>query len=318
MGEGGSNQSTFGRSVFVGTSSNNEQVIQALLVTAEIFLSDEPALAEAPYPGELSTWVADLMSKPIDLSLFNNQDAAPSIERQFIQESASALVDTRRPSEVEVTKRVFVEGVSSDDVRHAFAVLQGGDRDAIKALQNETVLKLQPRIGDKTPELLAVAMAQLTRIRAMRVAFLCMVLHKTHPLSLISRARTGDRRAVLDLVKMDKLFAIDSCTRSAIRNATLRTDKSFLDQLARSLRTRPKAGAKKVCRLYLYMIWSVKAKVPTLPVLQLLLDPNGTKFRTFTAFERFVERCYKDFLTIQEAASAEAPTSVKSDPSQIT
>ena len=308
MGESGSNQPTFGRSVFVGSSSGNEQLIRALLAAAEIFLSEETALAEAPYPGELSTWVADLMSKPIDLSLFNNLSAAPSIERQSIQESASAFVDARRQSEIEITKRVFLEGVSSDDVRRALAVLQGGDRNALKTLQNEMVLKLQPRISDKTPELLAVAMAQLTRLRAMRVAFLCMVLHRTHPLSLISRAKAGDRRAVLDLVKIDKLFAADSCTSLVVRSAALKADKQFLGQLARSLRTRPKVGSKKGCRLYLYMIWSMKLEIPA-PKLQLLIDAEGHRFRTFEAFERFVERCRKDFLAIQEVASAETSAS---------
>jgi hypothetical protein len=123
-----------------------------------------------------------------------------------------------------------------------------------------------------------------------------------HPLSLIAQAREGDRRAVLDLVKVDKLFLHDRCTARVIRDAELQNDRAFLGQLARALAYKPKLGWRRACQLYLQMLFALGTQLPALPVFQLRLDPEGKRFRSFAAFEKFFERCRAEFHQFQETA----------------
>ena len=71
-------------------------------------------------------------------------------------------------------------------------------------------------------------------LRAFRAGVICISINKTHPLTLIARALRGDRQAVLDLVKVDRLFLHDTCTESVIRNSEMLNDGGFLDQLVRA------------------------------------------------------------------------------------
>jgi hypothetical protein len=320
MGTDRGNEPTFGRSVFVGSDSDSSRAIRALLATVELFLSEDGAIAEAPYEGNLSDWIAELGSKPIEFSFFVMPGGTPNFERRLLEESASLLVDPRNDAEVEITKKLFVDGVSSDDVRRLLTILQSSDPRELMQFQKEMAEKLKPILGPLTPGKLSVAMAHLTRMRALRAAVLSMVLYKDHALSLISKARDGDRRATLDLVQIDKLFLIDDCTRRVVRNAMLRADKHFLNQLAAALKTRPKTGAKKACRLYLYLIWLLKAETPQLAEIYPILDPDGGKFRSFGAFEKFVARCREEFnsmTTPQPDGSPTLGTELNEPPSSV-
>jgi hypothetical protein len=71
-----------------------------------------------------------------------------------------------------------------------------------------------------------------------------------HPLLLIARASKGDRRETLDLVKADKLFLHDRCTEKVIKDAELRNDHSFLQQLARAQNYRSKLRVREIQHLY--------------------------------------------------------------------
>ena len=126
-----------------------------------------------------------------------------------------------------------------------------------------------------------------------------MILYKEHPLFLIARARGGDQKAVLQPIKIDKLFLSDGCTAPVLRQAELGCDRKFLSQLAKALTYKPKTGWRTVCRLYLYFLFILEPSLPTLPKLQLRIDPEGTRFRTHEAFEKFVERCRKEFSRLQ-------------------
>jgi hypothetical protein len=307
VSEDGVNKPTSGTPIFVGSDPSLDGVVHALLTAMELFLEGDGAMAEAPLPyeGELSGWLAESMSKPTNLSLFDSQVQEPSHERQAIRESAAVMTDPRSEAEARVVKSI-VDNLSTYDTKQIINVLASGDRAAIEQSQREFLSKLQPALGEMTMEKVFPMMEQLKRFRALRAACLCMVVYKTHPISIISRAKEGDRRAVLDLIKADKLFATDSCTHQVLRNGALRADRRFMRQVAAVLQSRPKMGAKKVCRLYLYLLWSLNLPTPSYAELQLRLDPKGEKFRTAEAFERFVERCKVDFFEMTAPAPTEA------------
>jgi hypothetical protein len=64
---------------------------------------------------------------------------------------------------------------------------------------------------------------------------------------------------VLDLIKVDKLFLTDSCTARVIRQAEFQNDRTFFKQLAKAIGYKPQLGSKKVCRLYLCVIFNADA-----------------------------------------------------------
>jgi hypothetical protein len=110
----------------------------------------------------------------------------------------------------------------------------------------------------------------------------------------------------LSLIKIDKLFLTDSCTTGVIRQAELQNDRRFLGKLARAVAYEPKTNWRQGCRLYLYGLLSFGAPIPSLPKLQLRLDPQGRRFKTAGAFEKFVERSRKEFAEMVEGLPADS------------
>jgi len=186
--------------------------------------------------------------------------------------------------------------VSPEDTKRMLAALKEGNDPAANQVRSEMVEKMYQKLGKRiTPETLLALLPSLARCRAGRAGALCLVLYKSHPVSLIGRARSGNREAVLKLIKIDKLFLTDSCTADVVRGAELLNDDPFLSRLARAVTYKPRITWRQGCRMYLYVLLSWGGAIPTLPKLQLRLDPEGTRFRTFGAFQKFVERSRKEF-----------------------
>ena len=244
------------------------------------------------YEGDLSEWISALALKPVRPldTVFSNKG---SPERMALIQSGQFLADPRSDAELDLVK--LAEQISSADAQEISDALSSGDPSRALHARDSLIAKLKSRVGDVTPEKLVAMKAQLMRIRAMRASCLCTITANVHPLFLIEKARRGDQRAVLDLIKIDKLFLFDSCTRDVIRTALLRADHAFVKQMGSVLSSKIKINGKRNCRLYLYMLFASSAEIPMLASLQLRIDPNGTEFRTFGAFERFFERCYKTF-----------------------
>ena len=148
----------------------------------------------------------------------------------------------------------------------------------------------------------------LKTLRASRVLVLCLSVHKTHPLSLIARAAKGDRRAVLDHVKIDKLFLHDQCTRNSIRKAELQNDRAFSKQLVRAQMFVPKLSAREMQHLYFYQLFLMEhagTPVPTQHDLWRILDPRGSEYRSLSSFERDFQRRRRAFDQMLNDVSAE-------------
>ena len=111
----------------------------------------------------------------------------------------------------------------------------------------------------------------------------------------LPRLRVGAEKAVLQLIKVDKLFLTDGCTANVIRQAELENDHSFLAQVARSVRYRARTNWRQGCRLYLYLLFSLELPMQKLVTLRGRVDLDGTRFRSDKAFEKFVERTRKEY-----------------------
>lgn len=98
-----------------------------------------------------------------------------------------------------------------------------------------------------------------------------------------------------------------------IRQAEFQNDHQFFKRLARAITYKPQPAWKKGCRLYLYALFAVAVPLPSLALLHLRVDPQGMRFKTSGAFEKFVERCREDFDNIQARSLAENPPESKPD-----
>src|SRR5207253_10762238 len=108
-------------------------------------------------------------------------------------------------------------GCSETFLKETNADLRNGDFDRVNRHWNQVGQKIGWSRFDFL-ELFAL-------IRATQTAARCVLWHRTSPLGLIESARRGDRRAVLDLVKIDKLFLVDACTRDVLRAAAMAHDR---------------------------------------------------------------------------------------------
>jgi len=275
---------------------------------AERFLTGELKIAVAPYKGELSEWIYDAATNQVDPALFVSHGVMASPERQLLEVSGSVIANPKSESELGVVKKLL-DNLEPADWRAFIDAANSGDSATLTKLQSEIQQKVAPALKGITQMEAYGMMNQLSRFRAQRAMLLCMVLFKSPPLSLINRAKSGDRTAALDLIKIDKLFTTDSCVRDILRDAALSADKSFLNQVGRAVRTYPRVSSQKICRLYLYFLWSMGIELPSVVRLQLLLDPNGTSFNSAGAFAKYLERCKADFQKLTATASHQDPKS---------
>ena len=142
----------------------------------------------------------------------------------------------------------------------------------------------------------------LETLKAAQVAFRCLALYKTTPILPIERARQGDQRAALDLVKLDKLFLTDACTQEVLRKAALEHDYGFSERLSGAIEYKAEFTRRHAFQVYFYGLFALGIELPSVFKLQMTLDPEGSEFPGDYGFERFFERRRKD-LTFLPIAS---------------
>jgi hypothetical protein len=296
---------TFATPILVGSGPGVDRATDFLLTALEwMFREDNPALLY-PVEGEISNWIEQLWEKPYQaesptLSVTTNM----TTERDMLREALALFADPRNEEEKQIARHLGA--FSLEEIQRVSSALHSNNGPGIEAVQSEIVDRLGKQIKDRlTPSRVSGLASIIGRCRAGRAVAMCPVLHKSDARVLINRARRGDARAVLDLIKVDKLFLTDSCTAKVIRQAEFQNDHPFFKQLARAITYKPQLGSKKGCRLYLYALFAMAVPLPPLGMLHFRVDPQGTRFRTFPAFEKFVERCRKDFDKIQDEFLAE-------------
>jgi hypothetical protein len=132
--------------------------------------------------------------------------------------------------------------------------------------------------------------ALLAITRSAQTGYRCVARYRVSPVQLIERARMGDRRAVLDLIKVDKLFSQDSCTQSVLRKALLSSDKSFNDQVARAQLFDQSYTRRDACEIYMIVLAGLRINLPPLHKLRAIIDPDRTAFPGDYAFDKCFER----------------------------
>jgi hypothetical protein len=144
-------------------------------------------------------------------------------------------------------------------------------------------------------------------VRAVRAALWCWFLYEEDPVRMIELARHGQQRAVIDLVKVDKLFLTDDCTAAVIRNASVNNDLKFFGQLISALKYKPSVTDKEFCQLLVYLLLALDVELPSEGQLQNLVDPNGTIFPGIYAFQKYVQRARKKFVRITSQPEMQPP-----------
>ena len=288
-------QPTASELIFVGSGPAADYAAEYSLTLLEFILKEEEVNLPGPVPGELSSWIEELFSMPLQVEQRRIQEHDPgAVQREVMREAAEVMANLSKGEAQQVLSQLG--DVPPADMQRMLAALNKGNISAANQVRSEMVEQLYQKLGKRiTIETLLALLPSLARCRAGRAGALCLVLYKSHPVSLIAQARSGNREAVLKLIKIDKLFLTDSCTAEVIRRAELLNDHPFLQRLARAVTYKPRITWRQGCRMYLYVLLSLGGAIPTLPKLQLRLDPDGTRFRTFGAFQKFVERSRKEF-----------------------
>lgn len=290
---------TFPTPILVGSGSSADQAVDFLLNAVEWALKqDNPALLY-PIEGEISNWIEQLCETSNQVGNPGTPDTtSKTVERDVLRGLFAPFADQRNPDEQQIVG--LLSGISLEEAERLASALYSNDVKSIEAARSAILGKLGKQITTElTPSRLSALGSIVGKSRAGRAEALCLVLYKTHATVLIDRARHGDVQAVLDLIKVDRLFLTDSCTAKVIRDALFQNDQPFFNQLARAITYKRQLGWKKGCRLYLYVLFAMAVPLPPLVTIHLRVDPQGTRFRTFAAFEKFVERCREDFGRIQ-------------------
>lgn len=290
---------TFPAPILVGSGPGGDRAVDFLLTALEMILrEDDPGLLY-PIQGEISNWIEKLWEKPCQVTTSDvPATTSKTVERDLLKESLALFADHRNEAENQIAG--LLGDVSLDEVQRLSSALHSKDAAGIEAVRAEILNKVGKRLADGlTPSRVSAFASIVARCRAGRAEALCLVLYKKHATVLIDWARHGDVQAVLNLIRTDRLFLSDTCTSDVIRRAEFQNNRLFFRQLARAITYKPHLGWKKGCRLYLYILFAMAVPLPSLAMLQLRVDPLGTRFKTFPAFEKFVERCREDFDVIQ-------------------
>jgi hypothetical protein len=292
-------QSTLPEPIFVGSGPEGDQAANFLLTTVDQILREQEEGLQGPLGGDLSEWIAQLWTKPIQFKRqyppIYNKAATLQIA---MKEAAAMAVDPGQKEEKQITD--LIASVPPQDLLRMMEAFQAGKVSEANQIRSAMVDRLRSQMGNRMPpESIAAFAGWVQRGRAAQAAGLCLLLYKVHPLILIAQARKGARQAVLNLIKVDKLFLNDSCTAQVIRDAGLQKDRPYLEQLSRAIKYRykysPKTRWRQGCRLYLYLLFSFDPELQATAKIHLRIDPDGTRFKTFGAFQRYFERAKNEF-----------------------
>lgn len=285
---------TKSRSKNVGDPSRSTRVKHIFPAELLKLLSGRMALPSwSQLEGDLSSWILTihgLSGKPVDGSAIGKEEAIAVLT------ALNDMASSRRlgPDIAGIFKRIHEVGIKlGDPLGEAY---KSGNLDQFNALFPEFASQILGASG--LPKALFTHMLTsptdlLKLLRASRALFRCMAFLREHPVVLISRASQGDRRAVLDLIKMDKMFLSDACCRETIRKAGLNDETKFLAQLQRASNYTHKARRRDILRLYMFVLIICErlgVPIPPLPELYKKLDRFGREYKSLAAFEKDFQR----------------------------
>jgi hypothetical protein len=250
------------------------------------FVSAEMDLGRLPLRIEISEWIqrVEKLHSPfgIDISSWRGLRGLFRIAKFMRRMQDPSFAE---PLFKQLTQICLPEAV--DAVRRN---LENLDFAAVNRLCNEMLRKAGAKGTFDAVGLLAIT-------RATQTVYRCLARYRLSPISLIQDARNGDRRAVLDLVKIDKLFLLDNCTQDVLQKALLSGDKLFTEQLARAQLFKPTFTRRQACEIYMLFLAGSQVRLPTLARLKMVLDPDGESFPGRYDFEKCFERRQREVQT---------------------
>ncbi len=310
----GKNKPTNLKSRFVAPEQGRSRELRRLLAGLWLFVR-----RERPLPGlggEISLWICQLHGLA-----WLRQSSGNTAEMGSYSEIGEALkIFGPELSPEEIKGKLAGSDAIQSDARFQSMIeaASSGDMTGFNASFQEiakSMIDLWLPNFEPPFDLSFRTMLQMTR--ALRGTLVCTALHPVHPLILIARAWKGDKEAVLDLVRIDKLFLQDRCAQEVIRNAALRNDQQ-LDQLAKAQKYQPRLHRRDLLHIYfavLFMLELVEKPLPRIDDLQRLLDPQATLFKGLYAFEKDLQRRRKRFTKMFAEAYSEFPALLSFYPS---
>ena len=210
------NDPTFPAPILVGSGADTDQAVDFLLTSVEWILKEDDWGLLYPVEGQISTWIEQAGQKSIQAGVSSGQATTNrTVERDVLRQSLALTVDPT--SEEEKRIATLLSDISPEDAQRLTSALHSNDVKGVQAARSAIVDKLGKRITEGITPARGAAFASIVgRGRAARAAALCLVLYKTDPTVLINRARNGDVEAVLNLIRVDRLFLTDSCTANGI------------------------------------------------------------------------------------------------------
>jgi hypothetical protein len=247
------------------------------------FVSSEMDLARLPLRIEISDWIrrVENLESPYGIGTL------PWHGLRGLYDLIDFMRRLQNPGFAEPLLRE-VALICSPDVREKVQrSLENLDFAEVNRLCNEVLRKAG---GKSTFD----ALALLVTTRAAQTVYRCIARYRVSPIELIDRASNGDRKAVLDLIKVDKLFLFDSCTQDTLQKGLLSGDKLFNDQVARAQLFKPKFSRRQACEIYMLLLAAARVPLPPLHKLKTILDPSGESFPGLYDFEKCFERRQKE------------------------
>jgi hypothetical protein len=293
---------TTSRGKIVASKEEKSRSLRAMLLTSLRSLKKEVRLP-ATVTGDLSSWILCLHGIGTDRADQEPNPSAPVLPTEESLTKWMAQIASPK-TERSGTKAAIAELQKANEfpTRQDLALLYRDNRQEFDSQFKRQASKVKD-VADIPDGLPALANFEsfedsLKLLRATRALAMCLSVHEAHPLSLIARATRGDRRAALDLIKIDKLFLHDSCTQHLIKKAELQNDHAFMKQLARAQTYETRLSVREMQRLYFYQLFLMEQRgisLPTQHELWRVLDPQGRQYRSLSAFEKDFQRRRKAF-----------------------
>jgi hypothetical protein len=298
---------------FVGSELQRSRTVRSFLAGSLRFLRREVPI-QSTGKGNLSGWIFAFHGVSQDERSSNTCTAQQYDERAFdrlVDWMGKVLSPYLDPRLVERAKAKSEE--LKEETAHSLRQIPKGDvKDVLNAVLPQKAAQLLdiwgfPREFYSVHDISVARVRQM--LRAFRALVVCLQLHKTHILTLIARASKGQRQAVLELVKVDRMFLHDPCTEAVITQAEMLNDHNFLEQLTRAQQYPFKPNLRALHHLYLHLMFMIEHFGVPLPrtrrELLRILDPHAKEYKSLESFERDFQRQREDFWRILADAEAE-------------
>jgi hypothetical protein len=303
-------------SKIVPLSFTVERVVRGFLADTLNFLRGRRKWPEVD--GDLSDWVVRIHG----LDTENPGEDVGAIDFQKVLSSLDSLCAALQgmPHGSEIRRQL--DELGKEEKPKILEAQQRNNKQALDMVLSKAIPRMMQLAG--MPERFATTVGVdsfagfVKLLRATRTMLVSMALFHEHPLSLIARAFKGDRRATLDLIKVDHMFVNDRCCKDTIRKAALQDDADFMAQVQRALKYKRRIHRREVLHFYLFNLFLFEHLGITLPPVNDLwkrLDPFGSEYKTLQAFEKDMQRRRDDFEQIVKsgAAAAKSLTAIQID-----